>query len=134
MTEARRLYQNPRVGASFTGLQTFLRNRNFKDSKAAANEVKKLKSYYLHKQVRKRFKRRKVITLFKDFLWGTDIIDLRKFARENRAFSWLLVVVDAFSKKLYTAPLKDKSMISVHRALSKIYKQSFPRLLQADEG
>lgn len=67
-------YQTPGIGASFTGLETFLRNRNFKDAKAVAAEVRKLKSYYLHKPVKKRFKRRKVITLFNDFLWGLDLI------------------------------------------------------------
>lgn len=45
-----------------------------------------------------------------------------KEMRQQR-FGWILVIVDAFSKKMITVSMKDKSALCVYRALSKIYKK-----------
>ena len=42
---------------------------------------------------------------------------------EFEGFKYFLVVIDAFSKHIYTEPLKDKSSKTVGNAFQKIYKE-----------
>jgi len=42
---------------------------------------------------------------------------------EFEGFKYFLVLIDAFSKHIYTEPLKDKSSKTVGTAFKKIYKE-----------
>ena len=41
-----------------------------------------------------------------------DIADLKKYSRTNKNFSYLLMILDIFSRKLWVTPLKNKEMNS----------------------
>ena len=71
----------------------------------------------LHKPVRRKFKRRRVLVSGIDKIWATDLADMRAFSKFNRGIKYLLAVIDVFSKYGYLIPLKDKTSKSVSSAL-----------------
>ena len=66
-------------------------------------------AYILHKPVRTRFKRRCVIVGGRNQQWQADLVDLSKLKRDNGGVTFLLTVIDIFSKKAWCVPLKNKS-------------------------
>ncbi|KAE9521648.1 hypothetical protein AGLY_017944 [Aphis glycines] len=95
------------------------------------NKNKLLLAKELHKPVRKRFPKRRIITHGIDDLWAVDLVIMRNFSDENE---------DTFSKFAWAFPLKKKDGISVSKAFEKIIEQAktqnhqTPKLLHADKG
>lgn len=89
----------------------------------------------LHKPARKHFNRRRIIIKGLDDLWQTDLMEFQSYAKENRGYKYILVVIDCFSKFLWTQPLKSKSAVEVRNAMEKILLQPRkPKNLQSDNG
>ncbi|KAE9523040.1 hypothetical protein AGLY_016671 [Aphis glycines] len=94
------------------------------------NKNKLLLAKELHKPVRKRFPKRRIITHGIDDLWAVDLVIMRNFSDENE---------DTFSKFAWAFPLKKKDGISVSKAFEKIIEQAktqnhqTPKLLHADK-
>jgi hypothetical protein len=59
---------------------------------------------------------------------------MSKFEYWNGGFSWILTVIDLFSKYLWAIAIKDKTAKSVVAAMDKILKESPPKILQTDNG
>lgn len=93
-------------------------------------------SYTLHKPARKSFSRRKFITSGINQLWQADLADMVNIAKENDNHKYILMVIDVFSKKLYSEPIKNKSGGTVTDAFKKILSKlsNPPSNLQTDEG
>ena len=90
-----------------------------------------------------KFRKRKIILKGIDDLWGCDLLDLHKYANENKVtrkgkagFRYLLVVIDTFSKYLFLEPLQNKKGVTAAKAFEKILKKSNrrPNLLHVDQG
>lgn len=67
--------------------------------------------------------------------WSIDLVDFQKYSHKpgNRNFSWILSMIDIFSKKLYTIPLKDKTAVSIAVALKQFFSNhDRPIVLQSD--
>ena len=62
----------------------------------------------LHKPVRRKFKRRRVLVNGIDKIWAADLADMRAFSKFNQGFNFLLLVIDIFSKYGWIIPLKIK--------------------------
>lgn len=90
----------------------------------------------LHRQSRRKFKKRKIITKGIDDLWAADLLILDKYVKENNGKKYLLVVIDTFSKYLFAEPLVNKTGACVTKAFEKIIKTSGrqPHLLHVDRG
>ena len=54
----------------------------------------------LHKPVKRKFKRRRVITNGVDDIWRADFVDMQWSSRENNGFKYLLNVFDVFANML----------------------------------
>ena len=52
----------------------------------------------LHKPVKRKFKRRRVIANGVDDIWSADLVNMQWSSRENKGFKYLLNVIDVFSK------------------------------------
>ena len=74
----------------------------------------------LHKSVIKKFKKRKVYSLFKDNIWGVDLADMQSLSKFNIEFKYLLCAIDLFSKYAWVIPIKDKKGPSIVNAFKKI--------------
>lgn len=88
----------------------------------------------LHKPVRHRFLRRKVIVSAIDDVWGIDLVDMSKKA--DGGYKYILVVMDILSRYGWAVPLTSKSSRETGDALKKIMKTSGrnPRRIWADMG
>ena len=78
----------------------------------------------LHKPIRKKFKRRHVITKGIDDVWSCDLVEMQEWSRDNKGYRYILNVVDVFSKYAWSIPLKDKTGLTVLKALKDIIKIS----------
>lgn len=123
--------QNP---ASYGGI--------LKLSKASGIPQKKVKEwlmsqdvYSLHKPIRLNFPRRKVLSYGIGELVQADLVDVSKFAKQNKNHRYLLTAIDVFSKKGFAIPVKKKNADSVIDGFKKLFKQMHPIVyLQTDDG
>ena len=88
----------------------------------------------LHKPVRNKFKKRRVLVNGIDKIWAADLVDMQAFSKFNRGIKYLLAVIDVFSKYGYLIPLKDKTGKSVASALKTIFKERKPEKMWVDKG
>lgn len=64
-----------------------------------------------------------------------DLVDLRKFSAQNKGYSWLMVVVDVYSKFCFVRKLKTKSAQDVANGFKKLCLwYGPPTILQSDNG
>lgn len=91
----------------------------------------------LHKPIRKNFKRRRTIIKGFDDLWQSDLCQLQQFMKNNKNYKYILVVIDCFSKYVWTKPLKTKTGVEVTESFETILKEAKgrkPMNLQTDQG
>lgn len=78
----------------------------------------------LHKPARKNIKRRRIVVKSIDDLWQADLAEMGNYAKDNRHFKYILVVIDCFSKFVWAKPIKNKSGPEVTKAMDVIFKES----------
>jgi Integrase core domain len=135
--DIRRSYLNQRFSGAFSGLSGFLKNRKkWTDRNAVAQELRKLDAYSLHRDVRRKFKRRRIFVQFINEIWAADLKDISTISKWNNGANFVLVVVDALSKKAYTRAIKNKSSSSMVKAFKSIFKEAkaVPHYLFVDMG
>ena len=88
----------------------------------------------LHKPVRRKFKRRRVLVSGIDKIWAADLADMKAFSKFNQGFNFLLLVIDIFSKYGWIIPLKNKEGKTVASALKTIFKERKPEKMWVDKG
>lgn len=135
--DVRRSFLNQRFSGSFSGLDGFLRNRKkWKDKNAVEKELKKLKSYALHAPVKNKFPRRRIKVQFEHEIYTSDLKDISSYASVNNGYTFLLIVLDCFTKKAYVRPIRDKSSKSMIPAFASILRESkaTPTYLYTDQG
>lgn len=93
-------------------------------------------SFSVHKPTRRNFKRRKVVVPNINHSVMADLIDYRKYSRNNKGYKYILVVIDAFSRFAYTAPLKFKTAEDSAKALDSIFENflHLPIMFSSDKG
>lgn len=91
-------------------------------------------TYTLHKPVRHKFRRNRVIVGGIDEQFQADLVDLQSLVKFNNGYRFLLTCIDIFSKFAWVIPLKDKSGKSILRAFKAIFKDRKPQNLQSDKG
>lgn len=98
--------------------------------------LQKQDAFTLLKPVKYRFKRKTIITKGIDDLWDVDLADVSNLSSHNNDITFLLIVIDVFSKHLWVEPLLTKSHTHVLQAFQNIFKntQRRPTLLRTDKG
>ena len=91
-------------------------------------------AYTLHKPARRHFKRRRVIVGGMRQQWQADLVDLTKLKNDNDGMTFLLTVIDVFSKVAWCVPMKNKSAASLVKALHTTFVNDWPQTLQTDQG
>lgn len=74
----------------------------------------------LHKPVRKNFKRRHVILKGLNDLYQADLCEMIPYAKVNKGFRYILVVINTFSKFVWALPVKRKNGHDVTNAMQKV--------------
>ena len=92
-------------------------------------------SYTLHKPAKRKYTRNKVKTMGLDNIWQIDLVDMKKFKRQNKGYQYLLTCIDVFSKYAWVVPLKNKTGKTTMEAFSKILATGrSPLKIQSDQG
>lgn len=129
-----KIYYDVRNPASYGGV--------LKLAKAASTSTEKAKkwlmtqdTYTLHKPVRFKFPRRKIMSYGIGELMQCDLVDMSKFSKDNGGMKYLLTAIDVFSKYAYAIPLKNKKAETLVEAFEKLFDQAGTILnLQSDDG
>ena len=93
-------------------------------------------TYSLHKQQRKKIKRRRIITSYPGQIMQMDLVEMRSIAKSNKNYNYILNVIDCFSKKLYSEKTKTKKGYEIAEKLKLIlYRMDYSvQSLIFDEG
>jgi hypothetical protein len=73
----------------------------------------------LHKPVRIHFKKSPIIAKGIDDLWAADLIDMKTYSGENIGYSYLLHVIDTFSKFAWALQSKGKTVLQSQKLSKK---------------
>jgi hypothetical protein len=111
MADVSRKYFEPKIKGSFAGLSKFFASRSLNKAKQEVeNELLKHPAYYFYRPTRRiTKKRRKTIVHLPNFQLVIDLIDTQRLQKENNGFRYILICIDAFSRKMYTVPIKNKT-------------------------
>lgn len=107
-------------------------NKNYNNRKHHNDKIDLVNE--LHRPMRINFPRRQTVVKGLDDLWQSDLGILDKYAKYNRNYKYILVVIDCFSKYLWVEPLKSKTGTEVAKAFAKILTDRRPKNLQTDQG
>lgn len=146
--ELRYLYYNKKSPVSFSGKSSVykellkrLRNKNVKFTAKELTPLvdewfKNQSAYTLHKPVKKKIARTPVIVKGVNEQLQMDLVDMQSLSKENRGHRFIITILDAFSRKAWAFPLKNKEGNSVRLVLEKFLKSldKLPRLIQSDKG
>ena len=89
------------------------------------------------KPAKKNYPTNKTIIKSIDDTWSSDLLDMNDYGiKKNKGYRYILVVIDTFSKFVWTIPLKNKYAQSITDAFSQIVKSSKrkPNLLETDDS
>ena len=112
----------------------------FFDKKSSGGGVATIEPNYqlaneLHRQINKKFERRKVYSSFRDNIWSVDLADMQSLSKYDKGNQYLLCATDLFSKYVSVVPLKDKERTSIVNAFQKIISEGRkPNKIWVDQG
>ena len=128
----RGVYFDPKRVGSYGGVDA-LRRITRVPRKIVAEWLSEHDAYTLHKPARRHFKRRPVIVGGMRQQWQADLVDLTKLKNDNDGMTFLLTVIDVFSKVAWCVPMKNKSAASLVKALQTTFVNDWPQTLQTDQ-
>ena len=82
----------------------------------------------MYKPIIRKFKKRKVHSIFIENIWGADLGDMQLISKFNKGFRFLLCVIDIYSKYARVIPLKDKKCITIINGFQKMLDESNRKL------
>ena len=91
--------------------------------------------YTLYRKSKNAFKRRKVLSRGIGYQYQADLVDYSALKRDNSGFTFVLTIIDVFSRVALALPIKSKSGPKVAAALKKAFRVlKSPKKLQTDLG
>ena len=98
--KAFKIGSDPKCDSYQRGLASMV--HKFFDKKPSGRRVDAEPNYQLanklHRQIIRKFKRRKVYSLFRDNIGGVDLADMQSRSKYNKRIKYLLCEIDLFSK------------------------------------
>ena len=88
----------------------------------------------LHKPIKRKFKKRRVLVNGIDTTWAADLVDMKAFSKFNRGIKYLLALIYVFSKYGCLVPLKNKTGKYIASALKTIFNERKPEKMWVDKG
>jgi hypothetical protein len=97
---------------------------------------KRILASELHKPSRVHYQRRSFIMKGIDDTWQIDLVEMHKYARENKGFNYILTGIDVFSKFGFAVPVKNKTGKDVTAAFKKVLldMKRTPKNIHSDLG
>ena len=115
------IYLNLKNTASYGSKKALLVEYKKKNPKATINDIeeylKTVNSYTLHKNQKRKFKRRKYLVKSPGIVLAADVAFVPQYKKSNDGVNYLLFLIDLFSRFLTVYPLKNIKADSVISAL-----------------
>lgn len=133
------IYFDPASPAAFSSLDKLYKFVR-KDGKyvLGKNKIRKWllrqESYAVHREDRSRFKRRRVIAPYKDYQFDADTADMSFYVSHNNGYKYFVLLIDIFSRYVWTVPLKTKTGQEMVKALKSVFSQRKCHQLRTDKG
>ena len=134
------IYYDPSHAGSYGGLEKLYRAVR-REGKYVLGRTKILKwlqkqeTFTLHQRIRRNFKRQRVIVLNIDYQWDADTASMTVYAKDNDGFGYFLLVVDIFSRYVWTVHLRSTKGVEMVEALKSVFRQGrIPDKLRTDRG
>ena len=129
------VYYTPKHASSYGGINAIKRVVPKKYKKQVQPWLSQQDTYTLHKPVRYKFRRRRIIVGGIDHQWQADLVDVSRLSKFNKGIKFLLTCIDVLSKYAWVVPLKNKTGQSLVDAFRRIFKSGRrPLTLQTDKG
>ena len=137
-----RLYYDPESPVAFAGIQQLYREAKRIHPKLVRKQdvvdwIQEQSTYTLHKPIKRKFRRSRTIVSTMDEQWQGDLADVSSMKDWNDKNTFLLCVIDVFSKYAWVEPLKNKTSKEMIRGFGAILKRAKgrkPRRFQTDKG
>jgi len=135
-----KLYYDAKSPSAYTSAQNVFQAARKRDPKIKWADVeiwfRKQLTATIHKPIRLNFPRNQVFVHNIDDQWQADLCDMSSKAEYNDGSTFILSVIDCFSKYGWTIPIKSKHGVEIVRALNSIFTGSDrkPKRLQTDKG
>lgn len=126
-------YFEPELSGSFSGVEALARAEK-KKRKVVKTFLEGEDSYTLHKPITRRFERRPTIVPSPNFQLQADLVDVSNIKRHNKGYTFILTVIDVFSRLAFAVPLKKKNASTMTAAFEPILKKHKTKYLQTDRG
>ena len=127
------IYYNLSAPASYGGLSKFKPKGYTK--KEVREWLESQDTYTLHKPIRRRFPRRRVVVYGIDHQWQADLVDVSRISSYSKGFKYLFTCIDVLSRYSWVIPLKDKTGKTLVVAFTTIFESGRrPVRLQTDKG
>ena len=133
-------YYNPSYPGAFSGPGTFFKTIKqeglYKLSRKDIEEwLQSQDTFTVNRAVRHNFKRNRVIVSGIDDQWDADLIDLTSLAKYNGNSKYVLLLIDIFSRYVWTVKMKNKTSVAVNNALKQVLSQGLkPKYIRNDQG
>ena len=135
-------YYSPSFAGSFSSLDKFwnsiLLSKNKPDGLTRSYTGVWLKNQdvaSVYKVPKIHFRTQKIISPWPHFLYGSDLADLSSLKKYNDGISFLLIIIDVFTKKTWVRPLLDKKAQSMVKAFQSVFNEgNICTLIHVDEG
>ena len=90
----------------------------------------------LHAPARRHFRRRSVLTKFKDEIWEADLVSMGQYSKSNQGMNYILTVIDIYSKYAWAEPVSKKTGKQIVEAFLQILTKSGrkPVMIHTDAG
>ena len=132
ITELKRIYFDPKRVSSYGGVDA-LRRVTRVPRKIVEQWLSEQDAYTLYKPAKRHFCRRRVIVGGPRQQWQADLVDLSTLKNYNDGMTFLLTVIDVFTKVAWCVPQKNKSAASLVAALETTFTKGWPKTLQTDQ-
>ena len=117
-------YTTPGHPAAFSSPSNIVRYFKKKGKNLKTSDVKKvlrsIEAYTLHKESKRIRVRNPFFVYWKRQQAQFDLADMKMFARVNDNITFLLTVIDVFTKKLFVRPLLNKSAAHTRKAIASV--------------
>lgn len=133
------VYYSESSPACYAGINAVLKEANKRlpsiKKKDVVDFLSRQETYTLHKPLRRRFPRNKVVAAGLDTDWQADLCDMQSLKKQNDGHTFILTCVDVLSKFAWAVPIQNKKPETVRDAFAAILKDGRkPWRLFTDKG
>jgi len=119
-------YLSTKTPVGFTSLSQFIENTDYgpKDKQKVKDTLSSLNTYSIHKPIRKKYQRTKVMVNFIDHTWALDLAVFESTKRSNSFYAYIMFVSDIFSRYTWSIPIKKKDTKSVLEGFKELFEKT----------